>query len=97
MNLTGELYLCDDGNILSNKDKLLKISKLLGVEAKTCKKISNKSWNMEDREMDGRKLMRDKQIFKSFSEKIAYLICPYNPNFYERNYVQGTKVYQSLK
>ena len=30
MNLTDEMDLCDDGNILSNKDKLLKICKLLG-------------------------------------------------------------------
>ena len=34
MNLTDELDLFDDGNILSNKDKLLKIGKLLGVEDK---------------------------------------------------------------
>ena len=35
MNLADELDLCDDGNILSNKDKLLRIGKFLGVEAKT--------------------------------------------------------------
>ena len=35
MNLIYELDLCDDVNILSNKDKLPKIGKLLGVEAKT--------------------------------------------------------------
>ena len=34
MNLTDELDLCDDGNILSNKENLLKIGKLLGVEAR---------------------------------------------------------------
>ena len=34
MNLTDELNLCGDRNILSNKDKLLKIGKLLGVEDK---------------------------------------------------------------
>ena len=32
MNPIDELDLCDDGNVLSNKDKLLKIGKLLGVE-----------------------------------------------------------------
>ena len=36
MNLKDELDLCGDGNILSSKDNLLKIGKLLGVEAKTC-------------------------------------------------------------
>ena len=42
MNLIYELDLCDDGRILLNKDKLLKFSKLLGVEAKTCNEIPNK-------------------------------------------------------
>ena len=51
MDLTDELDLCDDGNILSNQDKLLKIDELLGVEAKTCNEILNKGWNMADREM----------------------------------------------
>ena len=41
--------------------------------------------------------MADKQIFEAFSDKIAYLIFPYNPMFHKHNYVQGTKVYQSLK
>ena len=38
-NLTDELGLCDDGTILSNKDKLLKICKLLCVEAKVTYKF----------------------------------------------------------
>ena len=97
MNLTDELDLCEDGNILSNKYKLLKIGKLIGVEAKTCNDIPNKGWNMVDREIDRRKLMRAKKIFKAFSEKIAYLICQDNTTFHEHNNVQGTKVYQSLK
>ena len=41
--------------------------------------------------------MRAKQIFKEFSDKIAYLICPDKPIFQEDNDVQGTKVFQSLK
>ena len=52
--------ICDDGSVLSNKYNLLKICKLLGVEAKTCNEIPNKGWNMADREMEGRKLMRAK-------------------------------------
>ena len=48
MNLTYELYLCDNGNVLSNKDKLLEIGKLLGVEAKTCNEIPNKGWNISE-------------------------------------------------
>ena len=51
MNLTDELDLCDDGTILSNKDKLLKICKLLCVEAKNFNEILNKGCNMTDREM----------------------------------------------
>ena len=51
MNLKYELDLCDDRNILSNKDKLLKIGELLGVEVKTCNDTPNKVWNMADREM----------------------------------------------
>ena len=51
MNPTDELDLCDDGDILSNKDRLTKISKLLGVESKTYNEIPNKGWNMADREM----------------------------------------------
>ena len=42
MNLADELDLRDDGNILSNKDKLLIIGKFLGVEAKNCNEIPNK-------------------------------------------------------
>ena len=34
MNLVDELYLFDDVNILSNRYRLLKVGKLLGVEAK---------------------------------------------------------------
>ena len=44
MILTDELYLCDDRDILSNKEKLLKIGKLPGVEAKTCNEIPNNGW-----------------------------------------------------
>ena len=73
------------------------ICKLLGVKAKTCNKTRNKCWSMVDSDMEGRKLMIDKQIFKSISEKIDYLICLDNPTFHKRNDVQGTKIYQSLK
>ena len=38
-----------------------------------------------------------KQIFKAFSEKNSYLVCPDNPTFQEHNDVQGTKVYHSHK
>ena len=48
-NLTDELDLCDNGNILSNKDKLFKFGKLLIVESKTCNEIPNKGWDMVDR------------------------------------------------
>ena len=95
--MTYELYLCDNGNVLSNKDKLLEIGKLLGVEAKTCNEIPNKGWNISESEMEGRKLVPDMQIFKLFSDKIAYIICPDNPKFHKHNDVQGTKVYQPLK
>ena len=73
MNLTYELDLCDDENVLSNKDKLLEIGKLLGFESQTCNEIPNKSWNVAGSEMKGRKIMRAKPIFKSFPDKIAYL------------------------
>ena len=97
MNLKEEWDLCNDGNLLSNKEKLLKIGEFLGVESKTCNEIPNKGWNIADREMEGRKPMRAKNIFKAFSEKIAYLICPDKPKFHEHNYVQGTKVYHQFK
>ena len=97
LNLTDELDLCDDRNILSNKDNLLEIGKLLGVEAQICNYIPNKGWNMADNKMEGRKIMQAKEIFKSFLYKIAYLICPYNPTFHKQNGVKGTKIYQSLK
>ena len=70
MNLTDELDLCDDGNILSNKDKLLKMIEFLGVESKTCNEIPNKGWNMTDREMEGRRIVRSNQTFKEFSDKL---------------------------
>ena len=44
-----ELDSYDDGNILSSKDMLLKISKLLGVESKTFNEIPNNFWNMTGR------------------------------------------------
>ena len=49
MNLTDYLDLCDDGDILSNKDKLLEICKLFGVEYKTFNEIPNEGCNMADR------------------------------------------------
>ena len=49
MNLIYELALCGDGIILSNKNKLLTIGNLFGVEAKTCNMIPNKAWNVADR------------------------------------------------
>ena len=70
MNLTYQLDLCGNGKNLSNKDKLIKTDKLLGFKSKNCNEISNKYLNMADREMEGRKLMRAKQIFKAFSDKI---------------------------
>ena len=85
MNLTDELDLCYNGNILSNKDKLLKIVMLLEVEAKTCNEIPNKYCNMEDREMEGRQLMRAKNIFREFSEKNTYLVCLYNQTLQKHN------------
>ena len=97
MTLTDELDLCDDGYILTNKEKLLKIGKLLGVESKTCNEISNNVWNVADSQMEGRQLMRDKHIFKAFTDKIAYLIFPDKPTFNKDDDLQGTKVYQSLK
>ena len=76
------------------KYELLEIGKLLGVEAQTCNKILNKFWNVASSKMEGGKLMRDKQIFKAFSDKITYLIYQDNPTFHEHNDVQRTKVYQ---
>ena len=70
MNLADELDLCYDENILSNKYKLLKVLKLIGAEAKTWDEIPNKYWAMADREMEGRKVMRAKQIFKLFPERL---------------------------
>ena len=89
--------LCDDGIFLLNKEKLLKIGKLIGVESKTCDNIPNNGWNMADKEMEGRKLMRANYIFKSFSDKIDYLICPENKLFHKQNDVRQTKVFLSLK
>ena len=47
-SLTYELKLCDDVIFLSNKENLIKVGKLLGVELKTCDEIPNNGWNMED-------------------------------------------------
>ena len=92
--LTDELELCDDGNVLSNKDNLLKVDKLLCVEAKTCDEITNNGWNMAGIETEGRKNVQSKKIFKAFSDKIAHLICPENPTFHQHDDVQGEKIYQ---
>ena len=97
INQTYESYLCNDGNVLSNKEKLLEIGILLGVEAQICNEIPNKGWDMADSEMEGRKMMWAKQIFKVFSYKTTYLICPDKSTFHKHNDVQVTKVYQSLK
>ena len=74
------MYLCDDRNILSNKENLLKIGKLLGVEAKKCDEIPNNGWNMADMETEGGKLMQSRHIFKSFSEN-CLLSLSIEPNF----------------
>ena len=66
MSLSYELYLCDDGNILSKKDNSLKIGEFFWVEAKNCDEIPNNGWNMADMEIEGRKLMGSRKIFKEF-------------------------------
>ena len=48
MHLIDELYLCHDGNVLSNKYTFIEIGKLLGVEAQTSNEIPDKGWNMVD-------------------------------------------------
>ena len=45
------------------------MGRLLGVEAKTINEIPKKVWNMTDMEMKRGKLVKAKQIFKSFSLK----------------------------
>ena len=45
----------------------------------------------------GRKLLQDNHIFKTFSDKISYLICPEHPIFQQLHDKQGMNVYQSLK
>ena len=50
--------------------------KFIGVESKTCDEIPNNCWNMADMDIQGRKIMRAKQIFKEFPDKIAHLIYP---------------------
>ena len=97
LNLTDELKLCDYVNALSNKENLPKVGKLLGLESKTFYDIPNNCWNMADIETEAGKLMQAKRIFKVFSNKIAYLICPEHPTFHQRDDAQGITVYQSLK
>ena len=58
MSLTDELDLCDDGNILSKKEELLKMGKFLGGESKTCNEIPNNGWNMADTEIERRNIMQ---------------------------------------
>ena len=89
--------LCDDGNILFFKKKLLKIGNFIRVEAKTCDDITKDDCNRVDMKMEGGKLMQFKRILKSFPKPIDYLICPENPTFHEQNNVQGKKSFQSLK
>ena len=59
-SLTDELDLCDDRYILSKKEKLIKIGKFIGVEAKICNEMPNKGCNMADMDTEGRKLMQYK-------------------------------------
>ena len=81
MNLTDELILCHDVNILSNRNKLLKVCKLLGFEANSFEEIPNKGWNVADREVEGKLIMISKQIFKLFSEKSHFTHLSRYPNF----------------
>ena len=62
--LKDELELCDDGNVLSNKDNILKVGKFLGVESENCNKIPNNGWNMVDMETEGRFVLLSKHILK---------------------------------
>ena len=94
LNLTDELELFDDKNVWKKKENSLKVGKLLGVEDKTGDEIPNNGWNMANMETEGRKLLQYKHIFKLFSEKIAYLICPDHPTFNLKDNVPGIKVYQ---
>ena len=53
----------------------------LGLKLKLENEIPNNGCNMADMDIEGRKLMQEKYILKSFSYKIAYLIYPENPTF----------------
>ena len=50
------------GIILSNKENLLTVGKLLGVESKTLYEICNNGWNRTDIYAEGRKLCDTFQI-----------------------------------
>ena len=69
----------------------------LELNTKLTNEIPNKGWNMADSEMERRNFMRSKHIFKSFSDKITYLIYPDKLTFHKHNDLQGTRVYQSPK
>ena len=83
-NLTNKFHLCDEGNILSNKYKLLKIGKLIGFKPKLATRypIKVKIWRMGN----GRKKKYEIQnVFKAFSEKVANINNPDSLNFYKHN------------
>ena len=50
--------------------------------------MPSNGWNMEYMDTEGRKLMLAKHIFKSFSDRIAYLICPEQPTFNQQDDAQ---------
>ena len=83
MSLTDELDLCYDGDILSNKEKLLKISKFLWVEEKFAMRyqIMVVVWRIWGRKEE--KLCDPSRSSKYFEIKISYHICLENPTLHE--------------
>ena len=79
-------------NVLSNKENLLKVGKLLGVEYKTCDDVPNNCCIMADMKKSGRKSMRAR-----ISNKIYYLICLYHPNYHQQDDAKVMNLYQSMK
>ena len=47
ISLTENVGSCDEDIDLSNKEKLIEIRNILGVEANACDYVPNRGWNMD--------------------------------------------------
>ena len=96
--LTDNFGSCDKDIDLSNKEKLIKSSNILGVESNAYDDIQKSGCKMDVLDLEGRSIIRSRQIFRAISDEIALIVFPENPTFHLQNVnIQEAWVFNTIQ